>query len=359
MEYILSQLDKVAEEVKGLEEKRRMLGQFLREITGVEIRSKEVLEKKISFPVKRSDLKDAKIIGVDGGLVRQAYHAVDLILTRSVGVAFIFKNGKLDKVDYYPNAFPSPQLTVITDSHSLQDLMLTASLERQQSEVKMLTEMGDLGGDLVLADGSIVPHPMDRPKNSSPLFRRYERLLELYRGLYSTKMLLAGVNEDSRSKRVTDILSESILAQIKDARVEQLSAILKSTRDSNLLFHVLKEGERSFVFRYSEESQIIKDLGDVAKNVYSFYMKTTSFDRPIRVDFYSEKDPVNDADKIASLLFPISSHNQEYGFPTVLVEADSKARLREEELDVVHSYIVDKVGSISALYKLRRDSRPF
>lgn len=360
MEFLLAQLDKVVEEVRGLEEKRSRLGEFIREIKGTEIGGKDVLENRVAVPVTPDPLRKSTIMGVDGGLLKQAYHAVDLILTRSVGVSFSFNNGDLGQVDYFPDAFPSPSLTVISDSHTLRDFDLASSLERVHSEARMLVEMSKKEGDLLLADGSIVLHPMDKPKGTSHLSRKYEGIIALYRELFSSGMLLAGVIEDSRSKRVSDILAESVLGQISDARVSQLAGILKSTRDSNLLFHVLKEGERSFVFRYAEEESLaLKDFGNEAGNIYSFYLRTTGFDRPLRIDYYAKKDPIKTADRIASFLLPISSHNEQYGFPSVLVEADSKARLREEELDIVHSYIVDRVGLVSSLYKLRRNARPF
>jgi hypothetical protein len=134
---------------------------------------------------------------------------------------------------------------------------------------------------------------------------------------------------------------------------------LECSRDTSLLYWLLKEGERTLAFRYSEKAEehpAIKDLRDIEADVFSFYLKTARFDRPIRVDFLGNE---NLADRIASLVLSISSHHPGYGFPSILIEADQAAKLEESDIEGVYDQILAYTGPLPGIAKLRRDSRPF
>lgn len=358
MERILSELDSIAEKIDSLEGQRERLGSFLREIKDVEIKDDEIMESRLSLPVERSDLKDRKVAGVDGGLVKQPYHAVDLVLTKAVAAVFEY-DGDLKNVSYIPDALPVPKLSVFTEPFSSRDFSLTANLERMDTEIEIMLETLKADPDLLILDGSIVPHPSTKPEKDSPVYERFEELMENYEMLFRrADCLLAGVSEDSRAKKFAGIVSNKILDKVNNRKVDSLSEILNTTRDTNLLFHILNKGERSFCFTYFD-GEVENSMPIDSEKIYSFYLKTTEYDRPVRVDFYTESDPVDTADGIASLLLPLSSHNEEYGIPAPLLEADSRASLKEEELDFIHSTLQDKVGNIPSLYKLRRNKRPF
>ncbi|MBI4017869.1 MAG: DNA double-strand break repair nuclease NurA [Candidatus Aenigmarchaeota archaeon] len=362
MERILAELTGIAEGVRTLEEKRQKLGSFLREIKNVRIsKDSDILETQMAIQVTPDPLKRLRAAGVDGGLVRHAYHAVDLILTRAVAAVFDYTDARLSNVTYFPDPLATPRLSVITDPYSETEFMHSADIERMLTEVEVLSGVRALNPDLVLADGSLVPHPSSRPKKDSPTWNRYAELLEKYRNLFADANALAGVIEDSRSTHFSEMISNKILGSVDAPNVKELQTLLVRTRDTNLLFHVLRPGERSFVFRLGnpETNPVMADLGDASRNLYAFYLRTVEYDRPIRVEFYSKDAPVRAAERLASLILPMSSQNQEYGIPAVIIEADARAKLREEELSAIHSYIVDCVGDLPSLYRLRRDSRPF
>ena len=92
-------------------------------------------------------------------------------------------------------------------------------------------------------------------------------------------------------------------------------------------------------------------------------MKTVPFDRPIRIDFVSESDIqekiTKTANDVAAKVLAMARHNDTYGFPSILIEADARARLSERDLDLVYSRLKDKVGDLPGLFKLRRELRPF
>ena len=107
----------------------------------------------------------------------------------------------------------------------------------------------------------------------------------------------------------------------------------------------------------------MQDLGEFSERIFSFYLKTVPFDRPVRIDFVSgsteRKEITKTANEIASAILALSMHNETYGFPSIMIEADARARLSENDLNMVYSRIKDKVGDLPSLFKLRRELRPF
>ncbi len=360
MQEILSELNGIAGKVEALENKRRKLSRFLRDVKDAEIQGEKIPEKKISIPVEESDMKKKTVCGIDGGLLKKAYHAVDLVLTKSVAVVFEF-DGRLKDVRYIPSSIPTPKLSVFTEPLSKEEFSLAANLERMEMEVGLaLDTMKSVDLDLLIMDGSIVPHPSSNPGEDSDVKQKFDIVRNLYSDILNRPpCMFAGVSEDSRSRKFSRIVSDDILERVRSTKKKDLKRILEGTRDTNLLFHVLKQGERTSYFQYTDDPSKSCLPKDVIDDVYSFYIKSTEYDRPLRVDFYAEDKPAKRADEISSIILSLSADNEEYGVPTVLIEADKRARLREEELRFIYSSLQDKVGDVPSLYKLRRNSRPF
>jgi hypothetical protein len=214
-----------------------------------------------------------------------------------------------------------------------------------------------------LLDGSIIPHYQDRPSRSSPVHKSYGEMVSLYRKLFDSclenNVILAGVVEDSRGTKFCEMVNSEILSKIKHLSVPELKKILEKTRDTNLLFWILREGERTGVFRYSDkprEHPVMRDFGEYADKIFSFYLKTVRFDRPIRIDFLGDE---NTANRLGSIILSISSHHLGYGIPSVLIEADQVAKLAEDDIDNLYDQILTQTGSLPSVFRLRRDMRPF
>lgn len=355
MEEILSKLDGIANKIGSFEKKRKKIGEKLRKTSkGNDFGVGETFVKKV-LPNR---LKRKTIAGVDGGLVKRSYQGLDLALIRAIAVISSYKNGKLENVKYFPSLLQSPELKVFEGLSSETELVHISNLERLRKETKVITEVLKKNCDLVLADGSILPHPSDIPRKSSSLFSKFEELLSKYRELYKVteNSNFAGVCEDSRARKFLKLIDKR-----RNLKSEE-KKILEKSRDINLLNYILDKGERSFIFKYSEnpeKSPVLRKLNEYGKNIYSFYLKTTQYDAPIRIDFYSKEDPIEKVKEISSLIFSISSGNEEYGLPTVLIEADKRARIKERELQMLHAYIQDKCGNLPNLKNLNRRRRPF
>lgn len=353
----LSRLHGIAEKIKKLETNREKLGMFLREIKHeVDISGGDVLEEKISYPIQ--EFKERiKICATDGGSAQNSYHGLDIILVRAVSVIAEYFRGKLESIIYYPDAFPEPEIEIVSDPFTDEEFLMKSSLIRQKKEILNTIEaVKKYGPDIVLIDGSIVPHPSSRPQKNSAIYKNYIEVIESLKKLYSIPFL-AGCSEDSRGRKFCDIVSKKILSRIDSPLIPELKKILAGTRDTNLLYHVLDVGERTCVFCYGD-SPVIKDLGEEGRHIYTFYMKPAEFDRPLRIDFYAEKNPIDVANKIASIVHMLCCHSS-YAFPAPLVEADLRAKLKEIDIEVVHRHLVDITGLLPSLMKLRRESRPF
>jgi hypothetical protein len=218
--------------------------------------------------------------------------------------------------------------------------------------------------DITLLDGSIIPHYTPKPDN--PILKEYyDKLIETYRSLFrlslENKMILAGVIEDSRGVKFCDILVRMVLSQVESEISKELKLVLEKTKDSNLLYYVLEKGERTCAFNYSKNPRIhpiLKEFEGMSNSFYSFYIKTVEFDRPLRVDFLGFGNELDVVDKISCILMQTSGHSG-YGLPSVLIEADQRARLSEKDLDMFYSDLVNRIGNVSTLFKMRREVRPF
>jgi len=48
-----------------------------------------------------------------------------------------------------------------------------------------------------------------------------------------------------------------------------------------------------------------------------------------------------------------------YGMPAVLIEADQRAKLTENDLEMFYFDLMNRIGNVSTLFKMRREMRPF
>jgi hypothetical protein len=317
MKQLIPKIREIAQRIASTENRRSKLAKSLRNLP----------EAGLFSRINPDPLDDMKIAGIDGGLAKRSLQGFDCMLVRSVGVCFHYQNGKVNGVEYFPSRIPVPRVEI----------------EEAFSDI-----------------GPIIPYYSDRPSSSSGVYMHYQGLIkeckELYKKVQQTDVMLAGVVEDPRStvfcKSIRDILPGHNTKP-------ELSELLDKTRDVNLLFLALQKGEMSRLFRYSErpeEHPVLKDLGDYGGMVYSFYLKTAKWDRPVRVDFLKKG---MDEGRLASVLLTISGQHPGYGLPAPLIEADNAARLSDSEIENFHSQILSITGNLPGMMKMRREQRPF
>ncbi|MBA7502330.1 hypothetical protein ES706_00914 [subsurface metagenome] len=361
-------LASIAERIRKQEGQRWKVAKALAGLRDVTLEGvEEIIEPFLVKPIEQDALANLTVAGVDGGMLEQQLHGLDLILLRAVVAIFRYQNSRLEWAKYFPSEMPFPRLIDVAEPLDAREFELLAGMERQLAEIELATEALRANEvKLLLLDGSVVPQYVDRFPHNQSLLERYHKLLNAYTKLYETcaesGALLAGAVKDSRGGRFVDILRRKVLPSLGGLGLEQKELeILERSRDTVLLDHVLGVGERTSIFRYAESPSryVLRDLGEWAMRVYAFYIKTVPFDRPLRVEFIDFRDePAETADRVAPLVYALSSHHDAFGLPSVLIEADVCARLTEEDLSIVRDSIADRLGP-SALLDLRRHRRPF
>lgn len=361
-------LASIAERIREQQGRRRKVAEALSGLRGIRFDVKEgIVEPYLVNDVEMDSLENLTVAGVDGGLLEQQLHGMDLILVRAIAAIFHYRNALLEKAEYIPSEVPPLKLIDVAEPIDAREFELLTGMERQLAELEVAMDVVRRGGvELLLLDGSAVPQYVDRFPHRPLLLERYQKLIEAYIGLYqacaNSDVFLAGAVKDSRGGRFVDILRHGVLPVVGDLGLEQRDlAILERSRDTSLLDHMLRVGERTSAFTYAEKpaSYVLRDLGVWAARVYAFYIKTVPFDRPLRIEFVDFGDqPSKSSDRIASLVYALSSHHDAFGLPSVLIEADACARLAEEDMCIVRDSIAARLGP-ATLLELRRSMRPF
>ncbi len=333
--------------IRETDEKRRLVASLISHLKHRALPSPKLIEPPLVHPVNKLEKIEAKVAAVDSGFLSESLHSLDLMMIKGVGVIYNY-NGHtyLEDVEYYPSPLPSAKLLYSTeplDSFESESLL---SIERMLIEINLALEIVEkYGPDYLLLDGSIQPRYLPRPfgyleNKISILLRRYR---ELYTVCEERGVNLVGVVKDCRSNHFIRTLLE-ILSDVNIKLPQELREFVRHLRDTVLLDCLLLPGERSCVFRCSDELPL-----------FSFYIKTVPNDRPLRIEYLGGTGA---ADKIAEVIFAISAHHPEYAVPAPLVVADMCAHLSREELQLVKQDLLHQVG-LGSLIDLRRDKRPF
>jgi hypothetical protein len=377
-------LSKLVEEIEHIEVTREQFGEVLRKIRNKIDLSKfpavasSIIDSQFYTKIEPTSLSGLRIAGIDGGLVRKRFRSMDLVLTRGVAVIFQFGPEDGPVVDFYPDAFPEPKISPLMLTLSSIELDQLASLERIAVELRVtLSVLEEFHTDLILLDGSLFYHPRDRPQTGSIVYEKFQEVLSLYKQLYHKARkkgtTLVGIVKDSRSTRISTILGEILPHIVREPTVFEMMQgvdyrwLLKISRDCDLLDTFLEEGERSFVFRYSSElhlntNSVSDDISAWASSIWVTYLKTARDDLPVRVEFLSPEDDeivTDKLDKALSAVLPLSSQHPEYGIPTPILEADTRAKITANETRL----IIDRLMALSGLTYMtlekRRSRNPF
>ena len=321
------------------------------------------VDESVVLPVKKSELS-CVVAGVDSGFVSKKLSFLDLVLVKTCGVIFTIKDGSLVESKYCPAPFTFPEPMLLRSGLEKDEEAQSVSLIRLEKEVSCSMEViKKFKPNYLFIDGSIVPQYQDKPRKESEVNSDYESIVKLFQKLYkvaeeNSTILIACV-EDSRGTRFRQILQEEILP----ANSTKLDPLLLSTAfDASLLDYYLHAGERTFAFPYTNNTEnhaILKDYyPEWSKSIFVFYLKSSDFDKPLRVEFIckDKKNLAKCAKEIAGVVFSLSSLHKEYSFPSVLIEADLRAGLSEQEISVVYDRLVDRLGG---KIRMRRSNRPF
>ncbi|MHA2064478.1 MAG: DNA double-strand break repair nuclease NurA [Candidatus Thorarchaeota archaeon] len=377
-----SMLATLVEEIERVEDTRKRFGSVLSQIKGeldlgrYPALTADAVETKFSKKIESTELSGLRIAGVDGGLIRRRFRSIDLILTRGVAVVFQFGPEEGPSVDFFPSAFPEPTIRPVMLTLPGPELDQLASLERIAAELRVtLSVLDEYYVDLVLMDGSLFYHPRDRPSIGSAVYEKFQEVIALYRQLYhkarKKSTTLVGVVKDSRSTRVVKILGDILPHILRDSSVFEMMQgvdyrwLLKFSRDCDLLDTFLEEGERTFAFKYSAEltqntNTLSDDLSSWASSIWVTYLKAARDDLPIRIEILvDESDGIAQVDKALSVILPLSWQHPEYGIPAPVLEADARARITNNETQLIVDRLMAMSGLTYTTLERRRSRNPF
>ncbi len=308
---------KIAEDAANENQKAREIVKKLKE------RNKPPNDSAEDFLVRKEkgSLPDMKVCGIDGGILHERMHGIDIIAFRAVAVCFEYMDGKVVSCSHIPSR--SPDYAILTrtslDEH---EAMIWRGVVRWSAELSMaLTAMDCFSPDLMLLDGSINPHPSQRPAKTSSLEKEYQDMISTRGNLIDIceSCILAGIVKDTRART----LSERIEPEIPD---------------SMLSWHLLEEGERTCCISMEEGS--------------CFYIRPSSDDIPLRIEF-----PGNEAGQLPSIINGLSSISRYFAYPSVLIEADMCAAMDPNEMEGIKNRL--QRFSNGSIRPMRRSARPF
>lgn len=310
----------------------------------IELISKDIKESRpdITRPIKETKLHNLKIAGIDGGLLKKEYSSISLIITRAIGVIFSYADGKLQSTQYVPNAVIEPTYTITDSMDDQYELDRKASIIRIGEEINRAIECANKKPDIIILDGTIIPHPSTEPQSNSSLNEKYNNLFTKIKELIDTcaknNILLAGVCEDSRTNSFC-----------KNLKIKE-----DICTDTQLTTYLLKTNERTI----SYQTDLPKKYISLKHLIHNIIIKPTEHDKTIRIQFIAQDRIEEHADKISGIINQISSYHSEYAAPTVLIEADQRAKLSNRDLLFIENEIRTGLGSTPSMLELRRNRRP-
>ncbi len=376
------EIQKLADQIQVLEEKRNAFASVLRAQrhhldlkTTLPLAQRRLIDNQLATTVNPTTLTGLRVCGVDGGLLKKTLRGIELVITRANATIFEYTPSKRVAAIYFPEKASPPTVRAEINPISWREAEVNASLERLRAELELAIKVQEHHpAELLLMDGSLRPHIGDRPSNQTGSSSKYEKIVKLYKELFTkaeeTGTLLAGVVKDSRSQRFIRILGEILPhlinhhPELKSLLQMDYRSILRTCYDSDFFFRVLDLGERSPILRLNKSNTNnaldITDKENNNTNLSCIYLRTAKYDYPLRIEvFTGSQDPVRIIEKVSAMLLPMSSDNEEFALPTVLIDADSQARLIERDLDFLFTQLANRIGYPQSLLKLRRERMPF
>ena len=325
--------------------------------------------------VPACDLNRFTCAGVDGGIQSASLLGVDILLVRAVAAVISYTQKGIYSTSYFRSRNPQPKMMVSMERFSTREFENIINLRRTYEELDTALELiSDQNQhiDLLLMDGSLTTSTYFVYSENSLLKPLADNVLATMRSLIETSqkrgILLAFVVKDSRSSyfvefmgKILPLLAERIPGLLKIA----YRRVLRFSRDQDFMSHLLRVNTRSFCLRKGRLDLPGVDSSDFT--VYSFYIKGSAYDSPLRIEFAQQEMGSNEtiariadatANKISTLLLPLSQFHAAYALPAPIIEADARACLPNHAMDLILQMLRNRAPLLETTRK-KRERNPF
>ncbi|MBD3195553.1 MAG: hypothetical protein GF317_10885 [Candidatus Lokiarchaeota archaeon] len=346
-----------------------------------------IKEAKIKKSVEGSNIAGLNMVSVDGSSVIKRFMTLDLSFLKAIAVKYYFNSNQDAKIEYFPDldGFNNYNVDVNNKNESDNAIDTNTSINMNFLEINLLNRMIEKTNDidLIIIDGSVVIMPINLLfAKERKVSEKYDKLLKEYKRLYKNckenKIVLVGSIKDTRTSALTNLLRDSIqylkpnYDNLKDFIEINYRQTMDYFSDLDLFNRILKINERSCIFNCKTDIDKIRDTG-IKKEIpyyfplsfYAFYLKTTLYDLPCRIEFFVDEDHKFEyaskrADLISSLILPISNLNNHYGLPIPQIEAHKRAAFNHKEIQLLFNNVKRKLAKQGVfLLERRRNRRPF
>ncbi len=322
-------------------------------------------EPDLVNPIPDKFSKFTKVAAVDGGLVQNDLRGFDLILTRAV--APIFRGlGNQVKVEYVPEFNPKPTMTIFPSFETRQELGKVGTLLRLKAEYSVAIQAMEMQSPRILMlDGSIYPLKSDFSNDvSNEIIAELEKqikeiYLDLIRTAVSNETILLGVVKDSRSRSFVSHFIATIVDWIRSKAVSMeltkgFRMALTHLLDADFAVHLLKVGQRLPWFQITTPNWFPLSPRIEFR---ATYLRTVLNDLPIRVEvaYPDGRDwaPMQLQNALAALNL-MGKHGLDTALPSILIEADERAKIRQETVDFIIEQLALLLGVPVTFLKKRR-----
>lgn len=386
-------LAKITEEFANIERmKQKIVKIFLKEIPDldlsdfIEYYNYRIKEKNLIYKVNSTNVRGLRVAAVDGSLVTKKFQGIDLIFLKSIVVKYFFKDQYSAEIGYFPDISGYNNYSIQSNFTNINEnaIDFTASLEQTFMEINQLNKLLESDNeylDLIILDGSILVAPINLVFSKKyDINQRYDRVLREYKKLYEKcqekGITLVGSIKDTRTAALTNSLTDTI--QMINSNHNQLRDLLKIDyrknmnyfTDFDLFSRLLGVGERSCAFKCKIEIDKVRDTTKkipqyFPETFYAFYLKSVPFDNPLRIEFFigdnhNLEDINKKAEKIASIINPLSNLNDNYALPIPQIEAHNRSVFQNQEINIIFNTLKALLlqRGFSFIEK-RRNRRPF
>lgn len=370
-------MDNIVSKISNLGQDRLQLTKILRETDSKvfddipEYLSNQFPDKSFWKAIEPISLGESNVSigGVDGGIITESMTGIDLGLVKAIGVILTYNRRGVTHTKYIPKKIPTPELFITTNPFGMHDFEVITSYKRALKEIETAIEILESQNylDVLLMDGSFsLATRSNNPQIQEILTDIASKIKVMYELARLKGTYIAWIVKDTRQSKFVEFIGRVIpkIARKADLLDINYRKIINLGRDQSFFAYLLPNKSRSFFLK--ESLNELYSQYDFHFDLFSFFLKISPFDVPLRVDFMLDNrknydrstEAIKIADYLSGYLIPISQVHSSYSLPIPIIEADARARIDKKEFQMIIKSIQKRVNMFD-VYSKKRERSPF